>query len=72
MNKYNKKKYRKDFPAIGTFNWKTVRFIMPEDRYYDGTRMVGALLHDGNFMTNGVLFLSNQFEIIDENPLDLK
>lgn len=72
MNKYIKKKYEKDFPSQGNFNWKTVRIVIPEEPYYDGVRMMGVLLHDGNFMTNGVLFLANQFEIINENPLDLK
>ena len=29
------------------------------------------MLHDGNFMVNGVLFLENQFEVIDENPMNI-
>ena len=71
MNKYDKKKYKKDFPDQGYFNWKTVLLKTPNNIYYDGYKITGVLLHDGNFMTNGVLFLADQFEIIDEDPLKL-
>lgn len=33
---------------------------------------MGVVLHDGNFMVNGVLFLKNQYEIINDNPFKLK
>jgi len=71
MNKYNKKKYKKDFPDEGAFNWKKVKLITPENIYYNNHELIGVVLHDGNFMINGVLFLSNQFKIIDENPSNL-
>ena len=72
MNKYDKNKYKKDFPDEGYFNWKTVMIRTPKNVYYDGARITGVVLHDGNFMVNGVLFLKKQFTIIDEDPLDLK
>lgn len=72
MNKYDKNKYKIDFPEEGYFNWKTVEIKMPENVYYDGALIIGVVLHDGNFMVNGVLFLSNQFYIVDEDPLKLK
>ena len=71
-NKYDKKKYEKDFPDEGYFNWKMVRIKTPECIYYDGKRIIGVVLHDGNFMVNGMLFLASQFEIVDEDPLNLK
>lgn len=70
MNEYNKEKYKKDFPDTGTFNWKTVKLKTPDNPYYDGHKINGVLLHDGNFMTYGVLFLKDEFEIINENPFD--
>ena len=69
MNKYDIKKYKQDFPDQGSFNWKTVRLKTPDNIYYDGHKITGVVLHDGNFMINGVLFLAGQFEIIDEDPL---
>ncbi len=72
MNEYNKNKYKQDFPDNEYFNWKKVKIKTPECIYYDGSKIIGVLLHDGNFMVNGVLFLKNQFEIIDHNPLKLK
>lgn len=71
MNKYNKKTYEQDFPEEGCFNWKTIKIKMPKNIYYNGNEIIGVLLHDGNFMINGVLFLESQFEIIDEDPLKL-
>jgi hypothetical protein len=71
MNQYDKKTYEIDFPDEGYFNWKTVKLKTPENIYYDGKKIIGVLLHDGNFMVNGVLYLENQFEIIDEDPLKL-
>ena len=64
FKKYDRKKYDIDFPDEGTFNWKKVRIIMPDDIYYNNAEIIGVVLHDGNFIVNGVLFLSNQFEII--------
>jgi len=68
MNNYDKKTYEKDFPSQGTFNWKKVKLITPNEPYYNNHIIIGVVLHDGNFMTNGVLFLKDQYEIIDENP----
>ncbi len=68
---YDKKKYAQDFPDEGTFNWKRVKLKTPNDPYYNGHITVGVVLHDGNFMINGVLFLKNEYEIIDEDPLNL-
>jgi hypothetical protein len=45
--------------------WKQVRLKTPEDPYYDGKLSAGVVLHDGNLMINGVLFLKSQYEIID-------
>lgn len=69
MNKYKGNTYTQDFPSPGDWNWKTVKLITPDNPYYNNHKIMGVLLHDGNFMTNGVLFLSSQFEIIDENPI---
>ena len=71
MNTYDKKTYEQDFPEHGNFNWKTVKLKTPTEPYYDGHKIIGVVLHDGNFMVNGVLFLENQYEIIDEDPLKL-
>jgi hypothetical protein len=71
MNTYNKKTYEQDFPEHGNFNWKTVKLKTPTEPYYDEHKIIGVVLHDGNFITNGVLFLENQYEIIDEDPLKL-
>jgi hypothetical protein len=65
------KKYEKDFPEHDTFNWKTVRLITPENVYYGNHQIIGVLLHDGRFVTNGVFFEPNQFEVIDEDPLNI-
>ena len=51
---YDKKKYEIDFPDEGYFNWKTVKFTNPAWGYYKNAKIVGVLLHDGNFLTNGV------------------
>lgn len=61
----DKIKYKKDFPDQGNFNWKTVRLKMPNNIYFDGHKPVGVLLHDGKFMTNGVIFEKEEFEIIE-------
>ena len=71
MNTYDKKTYEQDFPEHGNFNWKAVKLKIPTEPYYDGHKIIGVVLHDGNFMSNGVLFLENQYEIIDEDPLKL-
>ena len=70
MNKYDKKTYKQDFPEQGNFNWKTVKLKTPNEPYYNGHKIIGVVLHDGNFMTNGVLFLKNQYEIINEDPFN--
>ena len=70
MNEYDKKKYKIDFPEEGDFNWKWVKLKTPEHPYYDGHKIIGVVLHDGNFLTNGVLFLKHQYEIIDKDPLN--
>jgi len=71
MNKYDKETYKQDFPKHGDFNWKTVKLKTPEKPYYDGHRIIGVVLHDGNFMTSGVLFLENQYEVINEEPFNI-
>ena len=72
MEKYDKRKYEQDFPNKGCFNWKTVKLKTPDNIYYNGRKVNGVVLHDGNFMVNGILFLADQFEIIDEDPLKIK
>lgn len=72
MNEYNKETYKQDFPDHGDFNWKLVKLKTPTEPYYDGHKIIGVVLHDGNFMINGVLFMKNQYEMINENPLNLK
>lgn len=69
MNEYDISKYEIDFPDIGDFNWKTVK--LKNTNYYNGCKIIGVVLHDGNFMVNGVLFLKHQFDIIDENPIKI-
>jgi hypothetical protein len=69
QNVYDKKTYKKDFPDHGDFNWKKVK-LKTSDNYYNGHKIIGVLLHDGNFMVNGVLFLASEFEVINENPLN--
>lgn len=68
---YDKRVYEQDFPEHGTFNWKTVILKTPNEPYYDGRKTMGVLLHDNNFMVNGVLFLENQYEIINHDPMNL-
>lgn len=71
MNKYDKKTYEQDFQEYGYFNWKIVKLKTPTEPYYDGHKITGVVLHNGNFMINGVLFLENQYEIIDDDTLKL-
>ena len=71
MNKYDKSEYERDFPDHGDFNWKRVVLKTPEIPYYDGHKVIGVVLHDGNFMVNGVLFLSHQFEVIEGDPVNV-
>jgi len=71
MNTYDNKTYEQDFPEHGNFNWKTVKLKTPTEPYYDGHKIIGVVLHDRNFMTNDVLFLENQYDIIDEDPFVL-
>ena len=68
---YNKETYKQDFPDVGTFNWKSVKIKTPGE-YGDGGKIIGVVLHDGNFMINGVLYLPHEFEIIDEYPFKKK
>lgn len=67
MTKEEKKKYKKDFPGQGSFNWKKVKLITPEFSYYNNHVTVGVVLHDGKFCINGVIF--ENFEIIEEKPI---
>lgn len=69
-NKYNKDKYKKDFPDRGRWNFKTVKLKTPDCIYWDGHTTIGVVLHDGNLMAYSVLFLANQFEIINEDPFN--
>ena len=68
---YDKSKYKQDFPDEGYLNWKRVRINVPDD-YRHNVKIMGVLLHDGNFVANGVLFLKDEFRIIDEDPLNLR
>ena len=68
---YDKKKYEIDFPEEGTFNWVKIK-LKGLGPYFEGVEGVGVLLHDGNFISNGLLFYSNNFDIIDNDPLGLK
>ena len=68
MHKYDKKTYEQDFPEHGDFNWKVVKLKTPNNPHFDGHKIIGVVLHDGNFMINGVLFLKNEYEIIEEEP----
>jgi len=65
-------KYKQDFPDTGFFNWKKVKMTHPKSSYYQNCIITGVLLHDGNFMINGVLFYSEEFEIVDEDPLNIE
>jgi len=64
-----KRRYKRDFPSKGNWNWKAVKFTNPKNNYYLDSKIIGVLLHDGNFMVNGVMFEADEFEIIEENPL---
>lgn len=69
MKKFTEEdKYKQDFPKFGNFNWKTVKLKTPKKPYYDGFKICGVVLHDGNFVTNGVLFEKGEFEIVEEDP----
>lgn len=63
------KKYEIDFPEEGTLNWKTIQFTNPKDSYLKDKKITGVLLHDGNFVVNGVFFTKEEFTVIDENPI---
>ena len=71
MNTYNKKTYKQNFPKHKNFNWKTIKLKTPTKPYYNKHKIIKIILHNKNFMVNGVLFLENQYEIIDEDPLKL-
>jgi len=66
---YNRADYDIDFPDQGNWNWKMVKITMPDDVYYNGAEIIGVLLHDGNFMINGVMFEKHEFKIIEHDPL---
>ena len=71
MKKFkNSKKYEIDFPVTGYYNWKIVRIKM-KNTHYDNEKRDGILLHDGKFVSNGLIFNKKEFTIIDENPLKL-
>jgi hypothetical protein len=59
-----------DFPDTGYYNWKIVHIKM-EEHYYNNAKRAGVLLHDGKFVTEGIIFNKKEFCIIDENPLKL-
>jgi len=65
-------KYIKDFPIYGDFNLKMVRLVLPDDKYLNNIKRIGVVLHDGNFITEGVMFKKGQYRIIDEDPLNPK
>jgi hypothetical protein len=65
--KYDKKLYEKDFPEdIGDWNWK-VALLYPKNKY-KRHKIAGVLLHDGKFLTHGILFEKNEFKIIGKFP----
>lgn len=64
------KKYEIDFPENDILNWKTVKFVNPNKLQFKNKQITGVLLHDGNFVVNGVLFFKDEFEVIDENPIE--
>ena len=59
---YNKKIYEQDFPEEFNWNWK-IAFIKEHKQ-----KRAGVLLHDGKFMTNGVLFDKHEFKIKGPYP----
>jgi len=66
-SKYNKKLYKQDFPEdIGDWNWKVV-MLYPKDKFKKH-KISGVLLHDGKFITHGILFEKNEFKIIGRFP----
>lgn len=69
---YDREKYKMDFPNVGTFKWSAVQIIMPDDIYYDGCKLTGVLLHDGNFMCNGQLFLVHEFKVLEKETEEIK
>jgi len=72
MNRYEK--YKRDFPDEncykGSYNWKTVEMTNPKKSYYKNCKVTGVLLDDGNFMVNGVTFMKEEFEIINQDPMN--
>jgi hypothetical protein len=71
-NEYDRTKYNQDFPSIGNFNWVAVQVTTPNDKYYDGCKLTGVLLHDGNFMGNNMLFSPNEFKILSKETEEIK
>jgi hypothetical protein len=64
---YDKKLYEKDFPDnISDWKWRIAR-LYPKDKYIR-QEIVGVVLHDGKFVTNGILFEKNEFKIIGKWP----
>ena len=66
MRPDDKSTYVQDFPDEGSFNWKSVKLNTPNDSYYHGHKIIGVVLHDGNFMINGVLFLKKWGFILEK------
>lgn len=69
---YSEKDYRQDFPDQGTWNWKLVQITNCENSYYENHKTVGVVLHDGNFMVNGVMFEKHEYTIIDHDPMGME
>ncbi len=65
--KYNSKVYKQDFPEdIGDWNWK-VALVYPHDKFKKH-KIGGVLLHDGRFVTHGILFDKHEFKILGKFP----
>jgi hypothetical protein len=62
IRNYNKKIYEQDFPGVGSYNWKVV--YIKEYKH----KIAGVLLHDGKFITNGVLFDKHEFKVVGPWP----
>jgi len=69
---YNIDDYKVDFPDEGTWNWKVIELTNADNSYYQGHKTTGVLLHDGNFMINGVMFEKHEFIVIDHDPMNMK
>jgi hypothetical protein len=63
---YNKKKYSSDFEKED-FNWVLAQITDSTQEYYNGMKIIGVLLHDDNFLVNGVLFDKKEFVVLETN-----